>query len=391
MKTVLRNQLLSQFICTADKCEDTCCKHWSMQVDEHTLSRYRNESPDMLEAVEHDDAGGMVMRKSPQTGFCVKYADGLCGVHKNLGSAFLGDACFLYPRATRSLGRHQLMTATLSCPEIARLTLQESVAWDYEAAEVERVPDQVKDYLPEGISEDDALAVHRAFLEATHDDSVSVERIFARIASVSRSFELLNTDKWPQAASFYLRMADGRLPAPENNPADPFNLLHAFCGLIVASGKPRSERLNILLDDMTRSLCVSIDWQTVQMTLSDDSVSAADNLAQYWREELADIYAPLLRRWLKMQLALSLFPFAGLGESLSERISIIGVRLATLKLAILCSCAIQGETLPVDGAVRVAQTIARVLDHLGSSRFSLDIYAEPKWLEEARMLGLLNF
>jgi hypothetical protein len=56
-----------------------------------------------------------------------------------------------------------------------------------------------------------------------------------------------------------------------------------------------------------------------------------------------------------------------------------------------CYCVMNEGNLSADDAARIVQTLSRVLDHLGDSRFSLSIYAETQWLEEARMLGLLNF
>ena len=389
MTSILRNSALSRFVCTGDQCEDTCCKQWSMQVDESTLTRYRNEAPSLLEAVEPDN-GGMIMRKSPETGYCVKLDGGLCGIHKDFGKNFLGDACFFYPRVTRNLGERTLMTATLSCPEIARLTLGES-AWEFESAQVERLPSQIKDYLPPALTCDAAIDVHNAFLAACDDEQASAEQIFARIAGVARALERIDQGQWHAATGFYLRTADGRLPQPQPHITDPFNLLHALCGLIVAAHKPRTPRITAIIEQMEQALCVSLDWQNVTIRVDEKSMEAYQHLSQKWGSEIASAYTPILRRWLKMQIALSLFPFAGLGDTLTQRITIIGVRFATLKLAIMCNPANNGGNTALECAVHVAQSLSRVLDHLGSSRFSLDIYAEPQWLTEARMLGLIGF
>jgi hypothetical protein len=249
----------------------------------------------------------------------------------------------------------------------------------------------MKNYLPEGLSAEDALAVHQAFLTAAEDESLSAEQALARIASVSRSFENIPASMWGKAVGFYLQSAEGRLPAAQPNAADPFNLLHALCGLIVATRKPRTPRLQAVLDDMQSALGATLDWENASIALSGDSGARYLAIQGQWRNEHAALYVPMLRRWLKMQLALALFPFSGLGDSLSERITIIGVRLATLRLAIMCRCAIKGPSSATDDLVPLVQPLSRVLDHLGSSRFSLDVYAEPKWLEEARMLGLLSY
>ncbi|NBX03087.1 MAG: hypothetical protein EBR02_03280 [Alphaproteobacteria bacterium] len=81
MTAILRHSILSRFVCTGDKCVDTCCKNWSMQVDEATLSRYQQNAPELLDAVEKDNDGSLIMRKSPETGYCVKLDGGLCGIH----------------------------------------------------------------------------------------------------------------------------------------------------------------------------------------------------------------------------------------------------------------------------------------------------------------------
>ncbi len=390
MTAILRSQLLSKFSCLGDKCEDTCCQGWSMQMDEPTLARYKKEAPELLGAVEAEPDGSHIMRKDPQTSFCVKLEGGLCGIHKTHGEKFLGDACYFYPRVTRALGNQVVMTAAMSCPEIVRLALADENACAWEEAAAERLPHSLKNYLPEDTAAGDALAVHQAFLKATEDKQASAERIFLRIANVSRSFERIDRKGWPQAAPFYLTHADGRLPPPESDAADPFNLLHALCGLIVASKKRPSPRLKQTIGDMEKALAATLDWDTVRINTTVQSAAAYQKVKALWQKEAAAKYAPHLRRWLQMQLALALFPYAGLGDKLSERITVIGVRLATIKLALMCSYNIYGATLPQDAAVRIMQSISRFMDHLGDPAFSMQIYTEPGWTQEKRMRGLLE-
>ena len=76
--------------------------------------------------------------------------------------------------------------------------------------------------------------------------------------------------------------------------------------------------------------------------------------------------------------------------ALSERITIIGMRLATFKLALQCACYLYGEVLPEETMVRIAQSLARFLDHLGDATFSLSIYNETGWTKEARLRGALE-
>src|SRR5579885_2432723 len=92
---------LSAFRCLGAECPDTCCQGWNMQLDAAMRARYASEAPELLEAVADDGAGGFIMKRDPQTDFCVKFENGLCGIQQKYGTAFLGDACHFYPRSTR--------------------------------------------------------------------------------------------------------------------------------------------------------------------------------------------------------------------------------------------------------------------------------------------------
>jgi lysine-N-methylase len=386
-----RSELLSHFTCLADRCEDTCCRGWSMQVDDSTLYKYRSRASELLEAVEPASDTPWIMRKDPLSGTCVKLENGLCGIHKKYGEPFLSDACHFYPRVTRLLGEDVVMTATLSCPEIARLAFVENRSAEMRAMPApDRLPAGMKNVLPENINAQDALSLHHIFLRAAQDEQSSAEQILLRISSVSRSLEMIPVKDWAGAAPVYLRLADGRLVGAEPQEDDPFNLLHALCGLVVASHKPLAPRLKNITDAMQRALHVDLDWQTAQMQLHDDSKSRYAELCKHW-SEVSDIFAPYLRRYLYMQLALAFFPFGGMGATLSQRITFIAVRLATIRLAIMCAYGSGAQEAPQDMVVRVVQSLSRFLDHLGDPAFSLQIYAEAGWLREACLRGLLEF
>ena len=160
MTPIKRANVLNQFTCLGDKCEDTCCQGWSMQVDQATHDRYQTQAPELLDSIEQAEESPWIMRKNPDN-FCVKFEDGLCGIHKNYGDRFLGDACNFYPRVTRLLGTQIIMTASLSCPEIARLALFDNEPAVMTPAQEERLPSTTKNYLPDGMNEDDAMKVHR--------------------------------------------------------------------------------------------------------------------------------------------------------------------------------------------------------------------------------------
>ena len=359
-----------------------------MQVDEVTLARYRQQAPALLDAVEPASESPWIMRKDAATGYCVKYEGGWCGIHKQYGDSFLGDACYFYPRSTRLLGMQPVMTAALSCPEIARLALFDSTPFAFGETAIGRLPESLKNYLPDGMTAEDALAIHTAFLQATEEDA-DAEIILARLMSVNHSIERIDKKSWAQAVPFYLKHADTRLPAAEPHPTDPFNLLHALSGLIVATKKPMSERLAQTVSEMEQALAVTLDWNHVLIHTSDASANAYQLLRSRWQQEKRH-YQPILKRYVQMQLSLALYPFSGLGHTLVDRMTIIGVRLATVRLAIMAACSKHDTVMPKDTIVRIVQSLSRFMDHLGDSKFSLSIYKETGWVKENRLRGLLE-
>lgn len=360
-----------------------------MQVDGATVAKYQKASPDLFAAIEADITGDFIMKKDAQTGFCVKFEDGKCGVQIAHGEAMLGDACFFYPRITRMFGDGAVMTATMSCPEIARIALFEDGGAEFVEVDFVRLPVEIKNVLPDEITKGDALEIHNVFIASTEDKNASVEQIFLRINSVVNSLQLLDKKDWLGAIPMYFRFADGRLPTPQKNINNPFNLLHALCGLVVASKKSPNPRLAQIISDIEKSLDAKLDWKNVLIATSDNSLEASNNLQKIWHDEMQEKYQPLLKKWLSAHLSASLFPFAGLGETMAQRATIIGVRLATLKLALTASYNINGELADAD-IVKIVQSLSRFLEHLASPTFSLQIYAEAGWSKEASISGLLQ-
>lgn len=359
-----------------------------MQLTQSTVDKYRQQAPELLEAVTGGEAEH-IMRRDPDTDYCVKYDQGWCGIHRDYGTDYLGDACHFFPRVTRRMGEQNLMTASLSCPEVVRLMLNHEDAFAMQTGAADRLPDSLKNYLPEGLDAHKATAVHQAFLQLPADTAITPQRALMRIRSVADSLPRLAVASWPQAVPFYLGQADHRLAAPEPQAADPFNLLHALQGLIAASRKTPRPRLEETIRIMSEALAVTLDWDRVSIQLSPQSAEAYLSMQQRWQTQCAAEMAPVLRRWLQGQLAVMLFPYAGLGDTLADRVTILGVRFATIQLALMSACAQHGAAPPQADIVRIIQSLARFMDHLADPTLSLQIYAETGWTREARLRALV--
>lgn len=360
-----------------------------MQLTPETIALYEAEAPALLDAVTSGEAE-FIMRRDAATDYCVKFEAGWCGVHKQYGDRMLGDACHFFPRVTRSVAGRTLMTASMGCPEITRLTLTQDAPATLMDAQVERLPFSLKEYATPELDGEVMWVLHQAFVSHVRTEGISAERALCHLASVVRSISLLPVEQWTAAIGFYLRMADGRLPMPEAHVMDPFNILNALQGLVGAAPTAKRERLMRSIECMAEMLCVELDWDRLQMRLAEGADVAYVRMHAFWREHCAALYAPVLSRWLEGQLTLSLFPFAGLGRDMVERATIIGVRFATVKLALMAACFKAQGALDDAELVRVVQGISRFMDHLADPELSMRIYGEVGWVREARLRALVG-
>lgn len=377
---IQRHGVVSAFQCQGADCPDTCCKSWDMQLDAARLEIYQSEAPELLDAVMQG-ASGPVMRRDAATGYCVRLVEGWCSVHRQYGERFLGDACHFYPRVTRALGSEVMMTATMSCPEVARLGLFTDTPHAYAPAEADRLPAEIKDYAPQGLSGDAARDVHRACL-AFVSDAPDAQAAMLGLISLARSLDNLELDSWEGAVPFILRTIEGRLLPPESHPQNPARLLLLLMTVLHAVSAPVSERLQVTLDQMARLLGVGIDRERVALTQSDQP--GADLSAA-----CARVPDALLRRWLQMHLAMNQFPFAGHGESPFQRVQLVAVKWALTRLALAASMAVTGGDVVEAEAIRAVQSVARVLDHVGNPALMLAVCEEFGWAEETALSGLI--
>jgi lysine-N-methylase len=359
-----------------------------MQVTQQTVDRYARDAPELLDSVDSLD-GGYIMKRDPATDYCVKFDKGWCGIQRDYGSEFLGDACHFFPRITRALGEKVFVAATLSCPEIARLMLYGDTPFVPGPHEEIRAPYSLTQYLPAGISAEDALALHQLFITEAANPAFTAEINLMRCISATQSMQTQAVEQWPGAAAFYFRMAESRIPAADAVPEDLFNLVLTLHGLMTASHADTRPRLLQIRNEMAEILGMTFGEETGQVTTAPDAYVQVLRMQHYWKANVHTAMQPVLTRYLQAQLSAALFPFAGLGASLYERIVIIGVRFAMVKLALMAH-AMQVQAVPdAANTVRMIQTLSRFLDHLADPSFSLSIYQETGWMREPRLRALL--
>ncbi len=135
-KNLVHLTYADSFRCIGSDCEDTCCKGWTIPVDQATIEKHRAlpESPLLSvcdvkgslrpEGVDRSKPATFVQIRMTDSQECPLLSeDRLCSVQTKYGADYLPSTCATYPRI-RHRNDNQLDEAlTLSCPEAARLVL----------------------------------------------------------------------------------------------------------------------------------------------------------------------------------------------------------------------------------------------------------------------------
>ena len=123
---IIKPSFFDTFRCIAGSCPDSCCKEWDVLVDPEKAAFYRSlpgQLGDRLRQVLKDEDGLTFM--TIENHRCPMWRmDGLCRIQAELGEAALCDTCRDFPRLTHDYGDFTEYGLELSCPEAARIILE---------------------------------------------------------------------------------------------------------------------------------------------------------------------------------------------------------------------------------------------------------------------------
>lgn len=133
LRKVLQPKYMKDFNCIGSACEDSCCIGWQVHIDKHTYHDYKNVRDNDLKVLmksaikrnkqaKTDHAyGRIVMENSGRCPFLNR--ENLCDIYIKMGEKHMSDTCKTYPRTMNRIDEVLEQSATISCPEIARMVL----------------------------------------------------------------------------------------------------------------------------------------------------------------------------------------------------------------------------------------------------------------------------
>ncbi|WBW95517.1 flagellin lysine-N-methylase [Oceanirhabdus sp. W0125-5] len=138
-KEVFIPKYMKSFKCIGPICEDTCCAGWSIPIDRETYLKYNqliekenNIFKGKLELVNVENNMNYARTLTKEKDKCAFLnEDKLCDIQCKYGEEFLSSTCYHYPRVYNIVDGIYEKSATLSCPEAARLILLQKEEFEF--------------------------------------------------------------------------------------------------------------------------------------------------------------------------------------------------------------------------------------------------------------------
>ena len=222
----IRPSFADAFSCKAGECRHSCCKGWEIDIDDRSLSLYRQllgAWRERMNAAICEDETGAHFVLTAQDACPFLRQDGLCDLILAFGEDALCDICALHPRFYELIGPYELSGLGLSCEAVCELLLAEGGELQFlceETGESFSLPVLLSrlGFLPEGCAlsfiplEDPAPMLAR--LEGTEaiDDSWPLELSRIRKDFASRPVTLPSGQRYDRIFSYVLYRALEEIP-----------------------------------------------------------------------------------------------------------------------------------------------------------------------------------
>lgn len=168
------------FKCIANRCTDSCCIGWEIDIDSATYDKYRLMPEAFRKNIAVCDGGAhFVLTKDERCPFLQR--DGLCKIILENSEDMLCDICREHPRFYEWYGEYKDAGVGLCCEEAVRLLLESEKALEYETVETQEISD---DDTPEDICKS-VFELRKSLFSIINDRSLTlsdrIERCFSKI------------------------------------------------------------------------------------------------------------------------------------------------------------------------------------------------------------------
>ncbi|MCF5715437.1 flagellin lysine-N-methylase [Pseudomonas tremae] len=347
------------FSCIAEKCEDNCCQEgWQISVSDQRVDAYKRSSPELLNLIASDNEGFRMNLNADNQ--CMALQGGRCSVHTQYGEAALPDICATYPRMNRRFDAFIVKSATMSCPEVARLVLFGDTPFLLEdsAGPNTKGDGSLANHLIK-VDPDSWASIILFFSEQALTPHRSVYQIIGQLCYVVSGLEGLPYEKWME--SIHRRGSTTSPLMLNQEPEVTDQLLQVLEDILKARTIPESMRKAV-------SDAITVQKKGPQKRQLRALKPEFSDTAQHHADAALE---QAIKRFIAAEITRTGFPFISTtpagqdyGLSLSEWTATLAIRTLALRLLLLAHCDQEPDNqLPPQKIVELIYRYCRAANH----------------------------
>ncbi|WP_432662670.1 flagellin lysine-N-methylase [Wukongibacter baidiensis] len=392
---------MSNFSCIGPACEDNCCYGWKIQVDKNSYEKYISTNNDKFKELfrlylVEDNNSYHITHKNGDCPFLNE--NQLCIIHKDLGEDFLCDTCTVYPRAFNILNDSVEVSASVSCPVIAKLALTQKQGLDFEYTDAF---DRYK-YLPKRINSithiidvnddqyDDSYIKYlwnlRNFcIDILQNQNTSLDQRLVLLGlfldKVDSAIKSEKIDSIPNIINLFSGYISN-MNTPKLYKQDDFSYSIKFKILIeILSKKAYSANKSYTFHNYYKEFLQGLNYYKGKDIK--DVLEAYNSSYNKYLKPFTDNHTHILENYLVNYIFRTLFPLDRNNEIFKPYVLLV-VNYSLLKFY-LSGIASFNKGIEEDMAIAVIQSYAKVINH--NSSFVNEVY---KMLKDCRMDNIKN-
>ncbi|OAB42940.1 flagellin lysine-N-methylase [Paenibacillus glacialis] len=391
-RSMLVPSYMQKFNCIGSACEDTCCAGWQVTIDKNTYKKYNKVRSELKSALDNHVKRNRTSKSSEDYAKIVLNSElscpmlndkKLCSIQLKLGESYLSNTCATYPRVSNEVNGILEKSATMSCPEVARLALLNPNGIEFdETEEPADIRLSIKNRLDTKVGQQPQVQLQQYFWEL---------RIFSIQTLQNRNFSL--ADRLIILGMFYQKVEqyiqDGQIQeipqliASYTVMVEGNGLANMLTDIPVLSTIQMELLKNLIDTRMSHGVrnqryidCFGELLHGIQYAKE----SSVEEISSCYQVAYNDFYLPfmskheyILENYLVNYVYLNLFPL-GNGSDIFEEYIMMVIHYAMIKMHLIGMAGYHKENFGVEQIIKLIQSFGKVIEH------------SPLYLREVREL-----